>query len=132
MFQANQQIGVYTLVKRIGDGVFGEVWLGKIRNTPAQVAIRLPNLEPNRSGAIPYPKVYVEWKSFEALHQEAKLWAKASGHKNILQIIEVGVYGGQIIIVGEPSEFDSLADKLQTPDKFSIEQAIKLCHFAGF
>ena len=47
MFQANQQIGGYTLIKQIGRGGFGEVWLAERRTEilTTQVAIKLPHRE---------------------------------------------------------------------------------------
>src|ERR1043166_7516308 len=71
MYRANDQIGPYTLVRRLGQGSSGIVWLaerrGKLMTT--QVAIKLP-LE--------------EDASLESISKEAQLWLAASGHPNVL------------------------------------------------
>lgn len=102
MFQANQQIGGYTLIKQIGRGGFGEVWLAERRTEilTTQVAIKLPHREQ---------------VNLEAIRQEAQLWAKASGHANILPIIEANIYNGQIVIVSEYAPDGSLEEKIQSP-----------------
>src|SRR4051812_36673106 len=110
MFQANQQIGNYTLLRRIGRGGFGEVWLAERRTEilTTRVAVKLPHLEQ---------------VNLEAIRQEAQLWAKASGHSNILPIIEANIYDGQIIIVSEYAPDGSLEEKLQLeiPTKQTLE-----------
>lgn len=84
MFRSAQQIGPYTLIKRIGRGGFGEVWLAERRAkfVTTKVAIKLP-LE--------------EQVETDAIRNEAGLWEQASGHPNVLPIIDADEYDGQIV-----------------------------------
>lgn len=113
MFQENQQIGGYTLTRRVGRGGFGEVWLAEKRSQfiSRKVAIKLP-LE--------------EQINFEAIKQEASLWEKASGHINVLPIIDADICDGQVIIVSEYAEGGSLDEKIRAEGKFTTEKAIEM------
>lgn len=114
MFTKGQQIGVYTLVKKLGKGGFGEVWLAERQSQffMKKVAIKLP-LE--------------EQVDFETIRREAELWEEASGHPNVLPIIDAAVYDGQVVIVSEYADGGSLADKLKEEGKFSPEKAVGMC-----
>ena len=72
MFQANQQIGGYTLIKQIGRGGFGEVWLAerKSKFVTTKVAVKLP---------------LDDQVDHEAIIHEAVLWEQASGHPNVAE-----------------------------------------------
>ena len=100
MFNADQQIGPYTLIRRIGRGGFGEVWLAERRSQffSKKLAIKLP---------------LDEQVDLKTISQEAVLWEQASGHPNVLPIIDADVYDGQIVIASEYAEGGSLADKLK-------------------
>ncbi|MET0647186.1 MAG: serine/threonine-protein kinase [Pyrinomonadaceae bacterium] len=113
MFHQGQQIGAYTLINRIGRGGFGEVWLAEKRSQflTKKVAIKLP---------------HDEQVDFEAIRHEATLWEQASGHANVLPIIDADVYGGQVVIVSEYADGGSLADKLKSAGKFPTRQAVEL------
>lgn len=113
MFQKDQQIGVYTLIKRIGRGGFGEVWLAARRGRFAttQVALKLPIDEQVDPAAI---------------EQEAQLWVQASGHPNVLPLIEANDYDGQIVIVSEYVPDGSLQTLLKNNGPLAIEDAISL------
>jgi serine/threonine-protein kinase len=99
----------------LGAGAFGEVWLaireGGIANT--QLALKLPR--PSRI-------------NLEAIRQEARLWAQACNHPNIVPVFEANIYDGQIIIASEYCADGSLADwlKRQGGKAPTLEVAIDL------
>jgi len=113
MFRAKQKIGQYELIKKLAKGGFGEVWLAE-KITPLvtrKVAIKLP-LDSEID--------------FETLRQEATIWEQASGHPNVLPIIDADIYDGQAVIVSEYAEDGSLADRLNTDGKLSVKHAVEI------
>lgn len=112
MFQSGQQIGSYTLVRKIGEGGFGEVWLAERRTqfVAKKVAVKLP---------------LKEQVDFESIRQEATLWEQASGHPNVLPIIDADIYDGQVAIVSEFAEDGSLDDRLKKIGKMPLKQAVE-------
>lgn len=113
MFRSGQQIGVYTLVRQIGRGGFGEVWLADKRTqfVTKKVAIKLP---------------LDEQIDFDAIRQEATLWEQASGHPNILPIIDADIYDGQVLIVSEYAEGGSLFEQLKHHGKLPLLAALEV------
>ncbi len=81
MFHEGQQIGSYTLVRKLDKGGFGEFWLAEKRSqfVTKRVAVKLP---------------LDEQVNHEAIKQEATLWEQASGHANVLPIIDADIYDG--------------------------------------
>ncbi len=67
-----------------------------------------------------------EQVDFEAIKQEATLWEKASGHPNVLPIIDADVYDGQVAIVSEFVEGGSLDDKLKAKGRLPVKEAIEI------
>ncbi len=113
MFQAGQEIGPYALIKRIGRGGFGEVWLAERRAkfVTTKVAIKLP-LE--------------EQVDTDAIKNEAVLWEQASGHPNVMPIIEADEYDGQIVIVSEYAPDGSLDDFLKRERTLPIRSVVEM------
>ena len=99
MFHPQQQIGPYLLIRLLGQSGFGQVWLaekpGKLMTT--QVAVKLP-LDPT--------------PDLDAIRHEAQTWLRASGHPNVLPVIDADIYSGQVIIVSEYAAGGSLASWL--------------------
>ncbi|MBI4851495.1 MAG: serine/threonine protein kinase [Acidobacteria bacterium] len=115
MPQAGEQIGPYTLVRQLGRGAFGIVWLAERRGTFAttQVAIKL---------------ILDDEPDLDAIAQESQLWAKLGGHPNVLPIIEADKYDDQIVIVSEYAPDGTLNDWLKKHSGVapSIESAISM------
>jgi len=113
MFHEGQQIGFYTLIKKLDKGGFGEVWLAEKQSefVTKRVAIKLP---------------HDEQINFDAIRQEANLWEQASGHPNVLPLIDADVYDGQVAIVSEYASGGSLAEKLKTHGKFQVRKAVEM------
>ena len=115
MLQPQTQVGPYTLVREIGRGNFGVVWLAERRTSilTTKFALKIPT-DANLS--------------IEAIKQEAEVWMQASGHPNVLPIIEAERYDGQVVIVSEYAPDGSLATWLnrhggRAP---SIEAAVEM------
>ena len=113
MFHEGQQIGSYTLVNKLGKGGFGEVWLAEkcSQFVTKRVAVKLP---------------LDEQINFDAIRQEATLWEQASGHANVLPIIDADIYDGQVVIVSEYADGGSLADRLKTYGVCPVRLAVEL------
>ncbi len=94
------KIGPFELNEPLGRGAFGEVWkaqrFGELATT--NVAIKFPVDSISAS---------------QVLRQEARSWARASGHPNVLPIIEADKYDGLVAIVSEYIADGTLADLLK-------------------
>ena len=88
MLFADNTIGPYTLVSSLGRGGFGEVWLAERRSSllTTRVALKLPILDV---------------ADIEQVRQEAQVWLQASGHPNIVPVLDAEVYDGQVVIASE-------------------------------
>jgi hypothetical protein len=97
--QADRRIGPYTLVRQIGAGACGFVWLAERRSSLAttQVALKFQA---------------AAGLDVAAVRREAELWVQASGHPNVLPVIEAEVYEGWLVIVSPYAPHGSLRDWL--------------------
>lgn len=96
MAEAIHKLGPYRLLTKLGRGSFGVVWLAEKQTAIAttKVALKL-----SRDQDI----------DLEAFKQEAAIWVQASGHPNVLPLIDADVYDDQYVIVSEYVPDGSLA-----------------------
>ncbi len=114
MLRSGDEIGPYTLINKLGKGAFGVVWLAERRTqiTTTTAAIKIP---------------LDEDISIESIKHEADLWVRASGHPNVLPIIEANIYDEQIIIASEYAPDGSLEAYLKKHGKApTIESAVEI------
>lgn len=114
MVRSGDQIGPYTLINKIGRGAFGTVWLSERRTTIATTTAALK---------IPLD----EDIDIETIKHEANLWVRASGHPNVLPIIEANIYDDQVIIASEYAPDGSLESWIEQHGKNpSVEAAVEI------
>src|SRR5947209_419645 len=115
MSQPETRIGPYILVSKIGEGQFGVVWLAERRTqiTTTRFAIKLPKATD---------------VNIAEIKQEAEVWMQASGHPNVLPIIEAEISGEQVVIVSEYAPDGSLSVWLSKHEGRapSIEAAVEM------
>ena len=113
MFIAGQQIGPYKLLNKLGRGGFGEVWLAERHSQflTKKVAVKLP---------------HDDQVNLEAIRREAELWEQASGHPNVLPIIDADIYDGQVVIVSEFADGGSLSDLMKREGRVPVKKATEI------
>jgi serine/threonine-protein kinase len=113
MLRSGEMIGPYTLINRLGSGAYGTVWLAERRTAIATTKVALK---------IPLNDDF----DIEVIKQEANLWVQASGHPNILPIIEANIYQDQVVIVSEYAPDGSLSNWLKEKTFVPLETAIEM------
>ncbi|MEO6394244.1 MAG: bifunctional serine/threonine-protein kinase/formylglycine-generating enzyme family protein [Pyrinomonadaceae bacterium] len=115
MLRKGEQVGPYTLMAKLGRGGFGVVWLAEKRTSLAvtQVALKIPHDEDI---------------DLEAVRREAAVWITASGHPNVLPIIDADIYDDLVVIVSEYAPDGSLESWLRKHGGRapSVEEAIEI------
>lgn len=113
MLRSGDEIGPYTLINKLGKGAFGVVWLAERRTqiTTTNAAVKIP-LDDDID--------------IETIRHEAAVWVRASGHPNVLPIIEADIYDDQIIIASEYAPDGSLEAWLKRNGKApSVNRRLK-------
>ena len=106
--QTSSRIANFSLVRMLGQGAFGAVWLAEDRSLGRQVALKLPK---------------TTGKDAKLLH-EAQTAARLK-HPNIVSIYEVGVDEGQVFIASEYVDGEDLRDELATA-RPEVSRAVKV------
>lgn len=97
--EAGRSLGPYKLVRCLGEGGFGQVWLGERQGAFATTY-----------AAIKVPYFFPDLHAF--VENEARTWVRASGHPNVVPIIEADFYGDTVAIVSEYVSGGTLSDVL--------------------
>lgn len=103
-------IGRFELIRHLGSGHFGDVWLAHDSTLQRQVALKVPRKEDLSPADI------------EMILREARAAAQLQ-HPNIVQVYEVGVVGKLIFIVSEYIKGTNLKDWLQEHSLSPMEVA---------
>lgn len=101
MPKPDRKLGPYVLISKIGRGAFGVVWLAEKRTPIATTCFAIKLAHDDE----------IDLTTFK---REAEIWIKASGHPNVLPIIEADIYDGRAVIVSEYAPDGSLRTWLLT------------------
>ncbi|KAF0250002.1 MAG: hypothetical protein FD167_592 [bacterium] len=115
MLRPNDEIGPYTLIRQLGRGAFGVVWLAERRGKLAttQVAVKFSiDEEPD----------------IDEIKRESELWSKIGKHPNLLPMIEAEIYDEYVVVVSEYASDGSLENwlKRQGGSASSVEEALRM------
>jgi formylglycine-generating enzyme required for sulfatase activity len=123
LYQPNQTLGLYRLVRFLGHGAFGEVWESKKTNNLLEESFALK---------IALPHIRVD---HTMLRNEASLWQKVAEHPNIVRFISAeivadpnapqGIPREVIILVSELCDGGTLEAHLKKHGPLSVEESLK-------
>jgi len=117
VFQEGDSIGPYVLIRKLGKGGFGEVWLAEekdvIMSSPFAMKI-----------------LYDDDADITTVKQEAMVWLQACGHPNVLPIHKAAKYDEHLVIVSEYAPDGSLREWMnrhggRAP---SLREATRMAH----
>ncbi len=104
MLEKDDIIGGYTLKQFLGRGQFGEVWLGEkqLQFSTRNVRHALKFLF-NKSGEL----------NIKAVEAEIDTWIEASGHPNVMSVLDMLIHKENVVIISEYAEGGSLHSWMQ-------------------
>lgn len=104
MLEKDDKIGDHTLIRFLGRGQFGEVWLAEKQ---------VPFSNQKFRHALKFLSNSEEVINLGAAEAEIATWIEASGHPNVMPVIDMIVHGTYVIIVSEFADGGSLKDWLK-------------------
>ncbi len=111
----NKQIGGYKLIRRIGEGGMGEVYLAEQLNMHRNVALKI---------------LHNKWADDEEFRKRFLLEARAAGklsHVNLIQVYDVGKYQGKYYFAMEFIDGVTVEDLIKHEGVLVIDKAIDIC-----
>lgn len=111
---AQKQIGGYKLLRRIGEGGMGEVYVAEQLNMHREVALKV---------------LHDKWVDDEEFRKRFLLEARAAGklsHPNLIQVYDVGKYQGKYYFSMEYVDGVTAEDLLQHDGPIAIEKVVDI------
>jgi serine/threonine protein kinase/formylglycine-generating enzyme required for sulfatase activity len=103
MLDKGDIVGDYTLVRFLGRGQFGEVWL-------AEKQLKFSNRKVQH--ALKFLSAMMDEVNVKSAGNEVDTWIEASGHPNVISVLDMLTYKERIVIASEYAEGGSLMDWL--------------------
>jgi serine/threonine protein kinase len=111
----NKQIGGYKLVRRIGEGGMGEVYLAEQLTMHRTVALKI---------------LHSKWADDEEFRKRFLLEARAAGklnHQNLIQVYDVNKYQGKYYFSMEFIDGVTVEDLIRHEGSLPIDKVIDIC-----
>jgi len=119
MLQKGGRVGDYTLVRFLGRGQFGVVWLAEKEIALSQRKFR---------HALKFLPSGGDEAAMKLIRTEIDTWIEASGHPNVMSVLDMMLYDHHIVIASEFADSGSLMDWLRRSEGKapSHEKALKM------
>lgn len=111
----NKQIGGYKLIRRIGEGGMGEVYLAEQLTMHRTVALKI---------------LHNKWADDEEFRKRFLLEARAAGklnHQNLIQVYDVNKYQGKYYFSMEFIDGVTVEDLIRHEGALPVEKVINIC-----
>ena len=106
--RTGRKVAHFALVRELGSGSFGHVWLAFDTELDREVALKLPRIDTADSMGF----------------REAKMAAKLS-HPNIVSVYEVGQFEGQVYIASEYIRGETLAEEIKR-GRLDVDRTVQI------